>query len=272
MTRALAWLPIALFALLMEARAATPEKSYANLAYSAPRGKQLRLDLYVPTGVKQPPLIVWFHGGGWRYGDKRIRFFLRDLTSQGFAVATVQYRLTWSAHWPAQREDCLAAIRWLRSNADRYGYRQDGMGLGGDSAGGHLAALVGLLEKKTRIKAVATLYPVTDLLELGEIFRSNPRNLLVRLFGAPFDATRNQAIEASPVNHVSRRAPAFLFIHGDADQTVPLAQSEKLSRLLKAKGVASELIVVRGKGHGFSPDEKMMTTITSFYERELLGK
>lgn len=269
MKRAFAWL--ILFALLTSAEAAVPERSYSNLTYSAPHGKKLRLDLYVPTGVEKPPLIVWFHGGGWRYGDKRIRFFLRDLTSQGFAVATVQYRLTWSAHWPAQREDCLAAVRWLRSNAVRYGYRQDGMGLGGDSAGGHLAALVGLLEKKPRIKAVATLYPVTDLLELGEIFRSNPRNLLVRLFGAPFEDTRQQAIEASPVNHVSRRSPDFLFIHGDSDETVPLAQSEKLNRLLKVKGVSSELIVVREKGHGFSPDRAMMKTITDFYKRELLG-
>lgn len=246
------------------------EKAYRNLAFASPNGKKLKLDLYVPQQKSTPPLVIWIHGGGWRYGDKRLRFFARSLTDQGFAVATVQYRLTWSAHWPAQKEDCLAAYDWLRNHASQYGYDGSRIGLAGDSAGGLLAALLGVLEGAPRVRAVAAFYPVTDCVQLGERFRDNKRNLLVRLFGGSFEETKDAAFEASPINHVKTSSPPFLMIHGDHDETVPLDQSKRMQQRLQKDGVDAELIVVPGKGHGFSPRKADMEAMIKFFSRQLI--
>lgn len=247
----------------------TRDTAYRNLTYASPAGKPLRLDLYVPRHVENPPLLIWIHGGGWRYGDKRLRFFLRDLTAEGFAVATVQYRLTWSAHWPAQRDDCLAAFEWLQRHGRTYGYDASRIGLGGDSAGGHLAALLGTLQGRPAVDAVAAFYPVTDCVKLGAHFRSNERNLLVRLFGGSYEDTLQAAADASPVNHVTSSSPPFLLIHGDRDKVVPLSQSESLRDHLRKSGVPVELLVIEGGGHGFSPDARQMQALTAFYRHWL---
>ncbi len=249
---------------------APQETSFRNVPFSRPNGRNICLDLYVPRASAPSPVVVWFHGGGWKYGDKRIRILVRGLTRCGFAVASAQYRLTWSAKWPAQREDSLAAIDWLRAHGKEYGVDGRRIGLSGASAGGHLAALAGVLEKTPRVKAVAVFYPPTDMTALSAHYRDDRQfNLIVQLFGAPYEKTARQAAESSPVNFITRRTPPFLFIHGDGDIVVPVDQSRKMDRLLREAGIESHLIVLRGKMHGFELDEALLRKVAIFFKVHL---
>src|SRR5215207_267735 len=103
------------------ARPRDGESIHRNLLYAAHPGKRLHLDLYVPASPRPAPLIVWIHGGGWKYGDKGYHLSIRELTDRGYAIASVQYRLLWHAPWPAQIADCEEAIAWLRQNGGKYG-------------------------------------------------------------------------------------------------------------------------------------------------------
>lgn len=240
-----------------------------NIVFSKPDGRPLALDLYVPNTANPAPLIVWIHGGGWKIGSKGFRLLIRDLTRHGFAVASIDYRLSARAKWPAQHLDCLEAIEWLRKHGAEYHTDPSRMALSGDSAGGHLAALIGLEQGEPRIRAVLAIYPPTDLVALGEIFRDNPRNLIVQLFGDSFENTKTVAADASPVNHVAANAPPFLFIHGDKDDTVPLDQSLVLAKLLREKGVESRIIVMKGRGHAFGLNPQNLEEARSFFARTL---
>jgi acetyl esterase/lipase len=246
------------------------ETVYPNLAFSHPHGRNLGLDLYVPPAPKPPPVVVWFHGGAWKYGDKRLRVMVHPLTRSGFAVASVQYRLSWSAKWPAQRDDALAAIDWLRAHGREYGIDPSRIGLAGESAGGHLAALAGVLEGAPRVRAVVAMYPPTDLTKLSARYREAQNlNLVVQLFGAPYEKTARQADEASPVNFVTPHAPPFLFIHGEWDELVPLEQSREMDRKLCAAGVESQLIVVPHALHGFSLNAPLQRKVADFFRKHL---
>jgi acetyl esterase/lipase len=114
-----------------------------DIVYASPGNVPLKLDLYLPAGLNEPaPIVIWIHGGGWETGDKE-RPMAGPLTKLGFAVASIDYRLSEVAPWPAQIDDCKAAVRWVRANASKYGYRADKIGAMGASAGGHLVALLG---------------------------------------------------------------------------------------------------------------------------------
>ncbi len=141
--------------------------------------------------------------------------------------------------------------------------------MAGESAGGHLAALLGLVEGKSKVRAVCALYPVTDLVEIGrEYAKANPSDI-ERLLGGPIESKLALARAASPVNHVSRAAPPFLFIHGDKDTLVPMDHSRKLNHLLHDAGAESTLIVAAGKGHWFMLDQGQKAVVARFYERHL---
>ncbi len=120
-------------------------KVMADLEFAAPNGKPLLLDLYLPVGVDKPlPVIVWLHGGGWRIGDRKLGPDFRvRFAERGYAMASIEYRLSGEALFPAQIHDVKAAIRWLRSVANEYGLDSGHIGLWRSSAGGHLAALAG---------------------------------------------------------------------------------------------------------------------------------
>ncbi len=242
-----------------------------SIVFSKPDGRPLALDLYVPRTQKPAPLIVWIHGGGWKIGSKGFRLLIKDLTRHGFAIASIDYRLSMRAKWPAQRLDCLEAIEWLRKHGAEYHIDPSRMALSGDSAGGHLAALIGLEQGEPRIRAVLALYPPTDLVALGAVFQDNPRNLIVQLFGDTFQNTKTVAAQASPVSHVAANAPPFLFIHGDKDDTVPLDQSFALDKLLRAHGTESRIIVMKGRGHAFNLNRKNLDEAQAFFTRTLLG-
>ena len=259
--------------------------AHRDLAYAEVGGRVLRLDLYLPAEpASPPPLVAWVHGGAWRAGSKA-RCPLVWMVERGFAVASVQYRLSDVATFPAQIHDLKGAIRWLRANAATYGYDAERIGAAGASAGGHLVALLGTsggieaLEgdvggnpgPSSRVQAVYDLFGPADLTGIPANvpgFAENPVTLL--LGGTPAEVPETARL-ASPVSHVTADDPAFLIAHGTEDPLVPVAQSRLLDDRLRAAGVESTLVILEGAGHGgptFQTAE-LQEKVLSFFERHL---
>jgi acetyl esterase/lipase len=224
------------------------------------------LDLYIPKSDKPLPLVVWVHGGGWERGSKNNTGPSMDLLKEGYAVASVNYRLSQHAVFPAQIEDCKSAVRWLRANASKYNLDPDHVGAWGMSAGGHLVALLGTTDdaafttsednKKvsSRVQAVCDWFGPADFLHWGMVTASDPLaqnpSALSRLLGGLVPSKLDLARQASPVSYAGKSSAPFLIFHGDHDPLVPLQQSEELNDVLKRAGVESSLHVVKGGSHG----------------------
>jgi acetyl esterase/lipase len=234
-------------------------------------GTSLGLDLYVPDSPKPAPVVVWYHGGSWKYGHAGFHLLVRDLTRYGFAVASVNYRLLGRRNrWPAQLDDSLAALDWIRENGARYGIDGHRIGVSGESAGGHLAALVALRRNRPAVDAACVLYPPTDMIELGRRY-AHFRNFSVfsQMFRGDIESRIHLAKDASPVSHVTRRAPPFLIYHGDRDWLVPPDQGWRLHSALKRAGVDSHFEIVEGKGHAFDLDDKQLAEVAAFFRKHL---
>jgi acetyl esterase/lipase len=247
------------------------EKIYRDVLFAAPGGHKLRMDLYVPKTAKPAPVVLWIFGGCWRFGSKGYHVNVRDLTSAGIAVASIQYRMSNTAVYPAQLEDCRAAAEWLRANGARYGIDAKRMGASGESSGGQLAALLGATEGKSRIRAVCALYPVTDLIELGRLYpkRSMGHSLIEKLLGGHMEQKLELAAEASPINHVNPALPPFLIIHGDRDRVIPPEHSEWFFEALAQAGVETQFIMVPDKGHWFRLDDAQFAEVSRFFQVHL---
>ncbi len=264
-------------------------KAHRDLAYVVDGHVRQKLDVFLPPNAKSAPLVVWVHGGAWLGGDKAQCPALR-LLGEGFAVASVNYRLSRHAVFPAQIEDVKAAVRWLRANADRFGYDGNCIGAWGASAGGHLVALLGTspgapeLEAgskgaaSTRVQAVCDFFGPTDLLQMGN--QSGPNSRLdhdaadspeSRLVGGPIQERRELAQKANPIRYVSADDPPFLILHGDKDDLVPLGQSRLLHEALEKAGVRSTFHVVAGAGHGFGGRD-IDAMVSEFFKRHLKGE
>ncbi len=246
------------------------EKDYRRVVFAAPGGHPLKMDLYVParaTPEKPAPVVVWIFGGSWKFGSRGYHVNLRDLTRSGIAVAAIDYRLSGEAIYPAQLEDCEAALDFLRRDGARYGLDPNRIGVSGESAGGHLAALVGTVEGGKKIRAVCALYPPTDLVALGRQYADANPSDIERLLGGPIEQRLPLARAASPINHVSASSPPFLLIHGAADTLVWPEHSRDLDRRLQRAGVESRLIEVPGKGHWFKLDPEQLEEVAAFFRR-----
>ena len=232
-----------------------------GVAYAAISGiRPLELDLYLPADASQPaPVVVFLHGGGWRLGSRRSAgpaytaaspSPFERLAQRGIAVASVDYRLTGEARWPIQLHDAKAAVRWLRARAGELGIDGQRVAAWGESAGGHLAALLGLTSPdlggdigvrgpSTAVGPVVAWYPPTDLVNFASDAGTDPMAADTReaqLLGAPVAAVPELAAQASPVSHVRPGAPAFLLLHGRADRMIPCTQSERLRDRLREAG------------------------------------
>ncbi len=242
-----------------------------NRVYSVPPdGRPLRLDIYSPSGRGPFPLVMWIHGGGWKYGNKGWMLYLRKLTQRGFAVASVEYRLSNRAKYPAQLNDCRDALAWLWKNGASYRLDRRNTFLAGASAGGHLAAMLGLEEGHARIDAVCAMYPATDL--TGFPNQDALRGYLPELLGGSVNQKRALAESGSPVRHVDRSAPPFLIFHGDKDLLVPIRQSEELDAKLHRAGVESHLVVLPGMPHGFALTDAQLDSVARFFRAHLREK
>ncbi len=263
-------------------------KRTADIPYVEQGHERQKLDIYLPEDLKEGtklPLVIWIHGGAWQAGSKENCPAI-PLTEQGFAVASINYRLSQHAIFPAQIEDCKAAIRFLRKNADKYHLDPDNFGVWGSSAGGHLVALVGTsgdvkqLETSagddatsSRVQAVCNWFGPTDLVAMGGS-HDRPNSPESKLVGGPIKEKTELAKQANPITYVTEDDPPFLHMHGDKDPVVPLSQSELLQAALEKTGVPSELVVLKGAGHGgpqFSTPE-MREKILTFFQKHLRAK
>ena len=239
-------------------------KRIANLEYSRPATGALLLDLYLPPAPPAHPLpvILWTHGGGWKNGSKE-NCPLTWLAAEGYAVVSLNYRLSWAAQWPAQIDDARAAIRWLRTRAANYSLDPERFAISGGSSGGNLASIVGTAPAATgesvssRVRAVIDFYGASDMLTMpvnvpgpgktdADLATSNGAKLL----GGIVRDRADRARQVSPLHNITKDDPPFLIIHGDQDDQVPLVQSERLHARLREVGVPSEFHVLAGAGHG----------------------
>jgi acetyl esterase/lipase len=279
---------LTLFAAAIAARGQTPPgvRLLADLEYGKASGvagdKSLLLDLYLPDPAPpMVPVIVFVHGGGWMAGDRKHAPGM-DLVRRGYALASVEYRLSQEAIFPAQIFDCKAAIRFLRAKAGAYGLDADHFAAWGHSAGGHLVALLGTSggvkelegdeghpEQSSRLQAVCDMAGPTD-------FSSDPNEIgkdsgASRLIGCPVCDNPDKALLASPLKYVTKDCPPFLIIHGDHDKLVPLAQARLLHAALTAAGVPSTLLVRPWCGHGIN-DPTVTYERNAFFDRWLKGR
>ncbi|HYF36092.1 MAG TPA: prolyl oligopeptidase family serine peptidase [Prosthecobacter sp.] len=276
----------------MNAAAQAGVKSHRDLAYIEGGHARQKLDLHVPEKAEGPlPVIVWIHGGGWQSGSKDLCLPLRQgYVEKGYAVASVGYRLSGDAVFPAQIEDCKAAVRWLRAHAKEYGLDPKRFAAWGSSAGGHLVALLGTsgevkpfdvgphLDQSSGVQAVCDFYGPTDF----TVFVKTPgyeRHAQAeapegKLIGGAVLENPAKAERVNPISYVSQGDPPFLIVHGDEDRTVPLNQSQLLFEALKKHGIGVHFHTLKGAGHGgpgFS-DEKVDGMVSAFFERTLRGK
>jgi acetyl esterase/lipase len=250
---------------------------HEGLTYAVVRGfRPLLLDLRLPPGPDPAPVVVWVHGGGFQYGDRRYpsdemapEAFWRAATRAGLAVATIDYRLSGEARFPAQQEDAAAALAFLRRNAGQLGLDAERIGLWGESAGGAIAALAAFADRAVR--AAALWYPVTDMGVRNPALADSSEGRL--LGGRPADLPELVA-RASPVTRVPADPPPFLLVHGDADTIAAPEHSERLHQALLAAGGRSELELVPGGEHAFEghPDVPGLVDRTvAFFVKELTG-
>lgn len=276
-----------------------------GITYATVGTLELKLDLHLPTAKPERPLpvLLWLHAGGWREGGRGF-CPIANLAKEGYAVASVSYRLSGQAKFPAQIEDCKAAVRWLRAHAAEYSLDPEHIGACGESAGGHLAALLGVsggnsaLEGKvggnekfsSRVQAVVALCAPTDFTSMlgrarersfwaalgtsgsfSEAKYTFARNCaLEKLFGGPVTRYAELVRLASPAVHVSPGDAPVLLFHGRGDQLIPLSQSEEFLRALEQAGVEARLEVIETNTHGFGrfpPD--MMSATRAFFNRHL---
>jgi acetyl esterase/lipase len=262
-------------------------KVLKDLVYVPGGHERQKLDLYLPEKPAESalPLVVWIHGGGWEAGGKEGCPAV-PLVGKGYAVASINYRFSQHALFPAQIEDCKAAIRWLRANAKKYNLDPDHIGVWGASAGGHLVALLGVtggvkelegdegnLDQSSRVQAVVDWFGPTDFATVGQGL-SNPHSPVAKLIGgSPLDL-KEKAAKASPVTYVGKDAAPTLIMHGDKDTLVIPSQSEEFAAALKKAGVEVTLKIVKGNGHGgpdfLNPENRKL--IFDFFEKHLRGQ
>jgi len=255
---------------------------HGDINYNNDTHKKHLLDIYLPADVNgKLPLVILIHGGGWLSNDKYadigyMKKTVAEIISSGFALASIDYRFSTQAVFPAQIQDCNRAVSFLYDNAGRYGLDKNRFAVMGFSAGGHLASLAGLSKnnniktffmpgtnKLFSFKAVIDFYgPAELILFPGSYDEKSPEALLI---GAAPLARPDLAKVASPVTYVDKNDPPFLIIHGEKDELVSTKHSQLLSAWLTVAGVQNELVIVKDAPHFgviFDSDEVRNKVIT----------
>jgi acetyl esterase/lipase len=257
-----------------------------DVEYGRAGDRSLKLDLVYPKSAsdKPRPVVVFIHGGGWQGGSKSagIPQLAMLALKEDYFCASVDYRLSGEAIWPAPIHDCKAAIRWLRAKAKKYNLDPDKIGVWGSSAGGHLVSLLGTSggvkelegpcgspDQSSRVTCVVDFCGPSDFSAISE--SSGAVAPVTRLLGGPLEEKKDEAKAASPVTYVSHDDPPFLIVHGDEDHLVPMRQAETLHAALQKAGVSSILLKVEGCGHGIGGPE-VAQRVTDFFAKHLRGK
>ena len=264
-----------------------------DLVYAQADEKKLVLDLYRPEKSPQNlPVVVWVYGGAWRSRNRTPQAPKASwLAAHGYAVAVIDYRLSSEALFPAQINDCKAAVRWLRANAAKFGLDGNRIGAWGESSGGHLVTLLGVTggvadlegalgnaDQSSRVQAVVDFFGPTDFLQMdahalpGATLKhdppGSPESLLV---GGPIQENAAKAARANPIVYVTKEAPPFLIVHGEQDLSVPLHQSELLYAAMKTARVDVTFYKIAGAGHSGPPfySELMRAAVLAFFDEHL---
>ena len=259
---------------------------HRDLAYVVDGHERQKLDLYVRDEGKNLPLIIWIHGGAWRGGNKT-HYVPKAYLNAGYAGASINYRLSQHAIFPAQIEDVKAAVRWLRANAETYRLDPNRFAAWGSSAGGHLVAMLGTagdvaefevgenLEVSSRVQVVVDYYGPTDFLQMDAhrlpdgLVHDAPDSPESKLVGGPIQEHKKRVAKANPITYVSKDDPPFLIIHGDQDKLVPYHQSVLLKDVLEAVEAPVTFYKVEGGGHGWFRDPKVPELTKAFLEKHL---
>jgi len=273
---------IFLFAILInaaKAQSVNPKKDnfpkgtvlYENIPYANDTLKKHLLDIYLPAVKKLSyPLIVWIHGGAWMLNDKYadmdyMKNTVKGFIEKGYALASINYRYSTDAVFPAQIQDCNAAVEYLYQRAAQYKIDKNNIAVIGFSAGGHLASLLALSNNNKvkefvapgkeihfKIKCALDFYGPSDLVMLAtntDTTINNMRNPVSILLGAMAVNRPDLAKIASPVTYVDKNDPSFLIVQGEKDESVPNTESKVLSSWLSLAGVKNKLIIVPGAPH-----------------------
>jgi len=279
----------------------TIKADYENVEFAKlPSGKSLTLNLYLPKTVSANalvPVVVYIHPGGWSSGSSaQGAEHAAYLTTAGFAVASINYRLSNDSVYPAQIHDCKGAVRWLRANATRYNLDARYIGAFGHSAGAHLASLVGVTrdvkmmtsgaitmdiegavggntQHSSAVQAVADFFGPSNLVEFYKITTQGSGSNLV---GCTIAMCSDKALLASPTSYATRTRtallPPFLIMHGTADDVVPFSQSQLLDSVLRLAGATVTFTSVQGASHGFDAawsKPEIQTAVINFFTKYL---
>lgn len=261
---------------------------HGNIPYNKNASPKHLLDIYLPANAKgKLPLVIFIHGGAWLSNDKYadmgyMKKTVAEIVSSGFALASIDYRFSTEAVFPAQIQDCNSAISFLYDNADTYGLDKNRFALMGFSAGGHLAILAGVSKndqieafftpgtsRAFSFKAVVDFYgPAELILFPGADDVESPEALLIG--AAPLDRP-DLSKAASPITYVDEKDPPFLIVHGENDDQVSPKQSRLLSSWLTVKGVPNELIIVEGAPHygEMFDSDKVRNKVITFLQKQL---
>lgn len=237
------------------AHASEPMK---DIPYVAKANVHQKLDIFVPPNVVSPPLILYIHGGGWLTGDKADvpPFFMQT----GYAVATINMRPTSVARWPAQWDDCVSALTFLRENASKYGYSADNIIVCGISSGAHLAALMATKDYpgKENVKCVVDVSGPVNLLSIvahvnhavpGQVVFASPKGQIAALIGGPPLKNQSAALQASAVTFANENSKPVLIVHGGMDEIIPYEQANEFHRRLDIMKVKNDLVLLPTAAH-----------------------
>jgi acetyl esterase/lipase len=247
-----------------------------DLVYRKIDDKPVKLDLAYPKEGKGPfPVVVCVHGGAWRLGSKKeMRDWIEFFAENGFVAASVGYRLIPEGKWPGQVEDVQTAVRWLRSNAEKYNLDPKRLGAMGFSAGGHLVSFLGMIDKcdgfeckdfpevSSKVRCVVNYFGPCDLTYYGSD-ESAQNAVFEPMFGYRFKDNAECYKKGSPINYITKDTVPFLIFHGTEDRLVPIEQSRKLNEKLKDVGVPVKLIEFKGADHGWTGENNRLSTRTT---------
>lgn len=266
-----------------------------NIPYGKGGRRRLLLDVLRPRQRPEqpPPALVYIFGGAWRTGSKESGIpWLAPFAERGYFCATIEYRLSQEATFPAQIEDCKCAIRFLRSQALRLGLDPERIGVWGPSAGGHLAALLGTARDRfelegsggwpyysSRVQAVCDWFGPTDFLQMDAAGREQNHNAPdspeSQLVGGAIQEVPERVARANPITYVTGDEPPFLIVHGDKDPLVPHHQSVLLyEALIRAGAREVAFHTLEGAGHGGPHFEtpEARAVVAGFFDRHLRGR